>query len=71
MTDEPITHTFTLPEGGVVLNEVEKSFIEQALARTYGNQSAAAKLLGISRYAFRHRGEKYGLITSRGRRGSR
>ena len=34
---------------------------EQALARTTGNQSAAARLLGISRYALRYRMEKFGL----------
>lgn len=54
--------TFTLPEEGVVLAEVEKSFIEQALARTNGNQSKAAKLLGVTRYAFRHRAEKYKIL---------
>ena len=32
--------------------------LEQALARTNGNQSAAARLLGISRYALRYRMEK-------------
>jgi DNA-binding protein Fis len=31
------------------------------LERTHGNQSAAARLLGISRYALRYRLEKFGL----------
>jgi len=52
---------FTLPEEGVDLEAVERSFIEQAMARTNGNQSAAARLLGISRYALRYRLEKFDL----------
>jgi DNA-binding protein Fis len=32
------------------------------LARTEGNQSASARLLGITRYALRYRIEKYGLL---------
>ena len=53
---------FVLPEEGVSLEAVEKSFMEQALARTNGNQSQAAKLLGISRYALRYRAGCHGLI---------
>ena len=50
--------TFLLPEEGVDLDEVERSFIQQAMDRTNGNQSAAARLLGISRYALRYRLQK-------------
>ena len=50
--------TFLLPEEGVDLDEVERSFIQQAMDRTNGNQSAAARLLGISRYAIRYRLQK-------------
>lgn len=53
--------TFVLPEDGVDLEAVERSFIEQAMARTDSNQSAAARLLGISRYALRYRLEKFDL----------
>jgi two-component system, NtrC family, response regulator AtoC len=53
--------TFLLPEQGVDLEAVERSFIVQAIDRTEGNQSAAARLLGISRYALRYRLEKFGL----------
>jgi DNA-binding NtrC family response regulator len=49
---------FLLPEEGVDLEGVERGLLEQALARTNGNQSAAARLLGISRYALRYRMEK-------------
>jgi two-component system response regulator AtoC len=49
---------FVLPEGGVDLEAVDRGLMEQALVRTSGNRSAAAKLLGISRYALRYRMEK-------------
>ena len=52
---------FVLPEEGVDLDAVEAGLIQQALARTEGNQTHAAKLLGISRYALRYRLEKFGL----------
>jgi two-component system response regulator AtoC len=52
---------FILPEGGVELETVERSLLEQALVRAGGNQSAAARLLGLSRYALRYRMEKFGI----------
>jgi DNA-binding NtrC family response regulator len=52
---------FLLPEDGVDLEAVERGLLSQALDRTAGNQSAAARLLGISRYALRYRMEKYSL----------
>jgi two-component system response regulator AtoC len=56
---------FILPEAGVNLDEVELSLITQAIERTGGNQSQAARLLGISRYALRYRLEKHNLLSSR------
>jgi DNA-binding NtrC family response regulator len=53
--------TFVLPEGGVDLEDVEKSLLIQALERVKNNQTQAAKLLGITRYALRYRMEKFGL----------
>ncbi|MCB9758497.1 MAG: sigma-54-dependent Fis family transcriptional regulator [Alphaproteobacteria bacterium] len=53
---------FVLPEEGVNLEDVERSLIVQALDRTGGNQSASARLLGVSRYTLRYRMEKYGLL---------
>jgi DNA-binding NtrC family response regulator len=50
-----------LPEGGVVLGDIERSLICQALERTGGNQVQAASLLGISRHTLRYRMQKYGL----------
>ncbi len=51
----------TLPESGLVLEEVEKSLLEQALARTDGNQTKAAELLGLTRATLIYRMEKFGL----------
>ncbi len=50
---------FSLPPGGVDLDEVEAGLIRQALERTSHNKSKAAELLGISRYALRYRMEKH------------
>jgi two-component system, NtrC family, response regulator AtoC len=55
---------FVLPEGGVDLEQVERGLLLQALDRTEGNQSAAARLLGISRYALRYRMEKYEMVNA-------
>jgi two-component system response regulator AtoC len=53
--------TFELPPEGVSLEEIEKSFLQQAMEQTGGNQSQAAKRLGLSRHAFLYRIEKYGI----------
>lgn len=50
-----------LPPEGVSLEELEKSFLRQAMEQTGGNQSQAAKRLGLSRHAFLYRLEKYGI----------
>jgi len=52
---------FLLPEDGINLEEVEISLVRQALERSKGNQTHAAKLLGISRHALIYRIEKYKL----------
>ncbi|MEO8605544.1 MAG: sigma-54 dependent transcriptional regulator [bacterium] len=49
------------PAGGLSLEAVEKALIERALQAASGNQSAAARLLGISRDTLRYRLEKFGL----------
>jgi len=51
-----------LPESGVSLTDLEKKLVEQALELAEGNQVQAARLLGISRDAFRTRLKKYGLL---------
>jgi two-component system response regulator AtoC len=57
---------FVLPEGGIELEALERSALRQAMDRTGGNQSAAARLLGISRYALRYRLDKYGMLEAGG-----
>lgn len=52
---------FVLPDVGIDLESTERGLIAQALERTSGNQSAAARLLGLSRYALRYRMEKHGI----------
>jgi len=53
---------FVLPPEGIDLAAVERSFIEQALKVAEGNQSRAARLLGISRYALRYRMQRDGQM---------
>ena len=52
---------FQLPEAGVVLEEVERAFVRQALELTRGNQTRAARLLGLTRDELRYRVKKFGL----------
>ncbi|NIA14950.1 MAG: response regulator [Nitrospiraceae bacterium] len=50
-----------LPKQGCDLGEVEKTLIAQALARTGGNRTQAADLLGLSRDQIRYKIAKHGL----------
>lgn len=50
-----------LPEQGVSLEELEKDLIVKALAKSGGNQTRAARLLGITRSALIYRMEKHGI----------
>jgi two-component system response regulator AtoC len=52
---------FRLPEAGVVLEEVEREFVRQALELTGGNQTRSARLLGLTRDELRYRVKKFGL----------
>lgn len=45
----------------IVVEAVEKPLIEKALARTFGNQLKAAKILGISRNTLRTKITKFGI----------
>jgi transcriptional regulator with PAS, ATPase and Fis domain len=49
---------FLLPTQGISLDEVEMSFVRQAIERSEGNQTRAAELLGISRDQLRYRLKK-------------
>jgi DNA-binding NtrC family response regulator len=51
----------SLPEKGTSLERVEEELIRQALSRTRGNQTRAAKLLNISRDALRYKMKKFQL----------
>ena len=55
------TIAFRLPEGGVNFESVEKELVVQALAAAGGNQSKAARLLGMTRDQIRFRIKKFGL----------
>jgi len=52
---------FALPDAGVDLQDLERALIEQALARTGGNRTRAAALLGLTRDTLRYRLEKHGI----------
>ncbi len=51
-----------LAPGGINLRELENSLIRQALARTNNNHTKSARLLHLSRDAFRFRLERFGLL---------
>ncbi|GIW73103.1 MAG: hypothetical protein KatS3mg102_2645 [Planctomycetota bacterium] len=59
---------FVLPEHGITWEELERSLVVQALQRTGGNQSRAARLLGLSRDQLRYRMQRFGLLPPAGRR---
>ncbi len=54
--------TFVLPADGINIHELENDLLRQALARAGNNKTQAAKLLRLSRDAFRYRLEKLGLL---------
>ncbi len=56
------TGTIDLPDEGLTLKEVEKDLISQAINKADGNQTKAAKLLGISRDALRYKMQKFHLL---------
>lgn len=69
LTGEPVPHgqagsvdgnqnRFSLPAEGICLDDVEMSFVKQAIDRSEGNQTRAAELLGISRDQLRYRLKK-------------
>jgi DNA-binding NtrC family response regulator len=51
----------SIPLQGLSLEVLERRLIERALEMAKGNQSQAARLLGLTRHALRYRMEKHGL----------
>ena len=47
---------------GMILDEVEKNYIREALRIKQGNKVQAARILGITRSALLYRMEKYGIV---------
>jgi DNA-binding NtrC family response regulator len=52
---------FELPDQGISMDELEANLIEQALFKTAGNRSRAARLLGMSRDTLLYRMKKYAI----------
>lgn len=59
--ETPHEFTINLPPQGISLETVERELIIMALDRSKGNQTKAARLLGITRSALIYRIEKYGI----------
>jgi transcriptional regulator with PAS, ATPase and Fis domain len=51
----------TIPAQGIILDQVEKEYLLEALRIKNGNKIQAAKLLGITRSALLYRMEKHGI----------
>jgi transcriptional regulator with PAS, ATPase and Fis domain len=51
----------TMEEQGLVLDDVERKLIAEAMERASGNQSKAARLLGVTRDTLRYRLKKHGM----------
>src|SRR5208337_613635 len=58
---EAICEAFLLPDGGIDLEELEKNLTIQALRKTGGNKTTAAKLLGVSYDSLRYQIKKFSL----------
>ena len=64
MTGARLSERVELPPAGIILEELERSLLVQALDRTNWNQTKAAGLLGLNRDQIRYRIEKFGLPKS-------
>jgi len=52
---------FRLPDQGLSMDELERELLRQALERTRGNRTQAARLLGMNRDRIRYRIQKFNL----------
>jgi transcriptional regulator with GAF, ATPase, and Fis domain len=50
-----------LPASGIDFEEWERNLLAQALKKSHGNMSEAAKLLGMTYRTFQYRAMKFGL----------
>ena len=57
----PSQRLLRLPPGGIRFSQLERDLVEQALEAAGGNQTQAARLLGMNRDQIRYRIEKFGL----------
>lgn len=57
-TCDRVPPVVALPAGGISLDDVETSLVQQAIAASNGNQTRAAELLGITRDQIRYRLKK-------------
>jgi DNA-binding protein Fis len=58
-----IEETVTVnPPQANLLQDIEQSVLSHAMRAHKGNQSAAARWLGLSRYALRYRLAKFGMM---------
>jgi two-component system, NtrC family, response regulator AtoC len=55
--------SFEIPSSGIIFEELEKKLLSQALTRSNGMISEAAKLLGMTYRTFQYRATKFGLTT--------
>ncbi len=55
------SNAFELPEGGIRFDELEQSLLLQALEKSRGNRSRAARLVGLTRDTFLYRLKKYAI----------
>lgn len=61
MSTQGSLHSYPLPPCGVKLEDLERAMLQQALKRARGNQSRAARLLGLTRDQIRYRIAKHEL----------
>ena len=57
----PWSLVLDIPAAGTTFNEIEKEVLAQVLARAEGNQSRAARSLGLSESTLRSRLKRLGL----------
>ena len=60
-SSHPSNISSDITEGGISLEDIIKEYIKSALAQTQGNQTKAAKLLGMSRRKLQSRMKNYNL----------